>query len=91
MNLEELKIYLKADETDDDELISSLQVGAETYLVNAGIAVDYSNELYKLAIKMLVIHWYGNRINFAIGKVEKIAFTLDSIITSLKYNQVVAP
>lgn len=89
MELEDLKLYLRVDGTDEDTLIGSLQVGAETYLTNAGITVDYSNDLYKLAVKMLILHWYDNRMQFAIGRVaEKIAFTLESLIYSIKYNQV---
>jgi uncharacterized phage protein (predicted DNA packaging) len=87
MELDEIKTFLRVDGTDEDGLIEGLQLGAETYLTNAGVTKDYANDLYKLAVKMLIIHWYENRMNFAIGKVEKIAFSLESIIFSIKYNQ----
>lgn len=88
MNLEELKLFLKVDDYEEDALIQALQSAAEEYLTNAGINKDYTKELYKLAIKILVSHWYENRAVETIGKnVSKIAFGLDTILTQLKYSQ----
>jgi uncharacterized phage protein (predicted DNA packaging) len=61
MELSELKLYQKIDSDADDDLTESLKLAAETYLLNAGIIKDYSNELYKLAIKILTTHWSENR------------------------------
>ena len=48
----------------------------------------YTKELYKLAIKILISHWYENRAVETAGKnVSKIAFGLDTIIVQLKYTQ----
>lgn len=88
MELEELKIYLKIDDNEEDIFIQTLQTSAEEYLTNAGIIKDYSKELYKLAIKILVAHWYENRAVETIGKnITKIAFSLDVILIQLKYTQ----
>lgn len=88
MNLEDLKLFLKIDDHEEDALIEALQLSAEEYLTNAGINKDYSKELYKLAIKILVSHWYENRAIETIGKnVSKIAFGLDTILIQLKYSQ----
>lgn len=88
MNLEDLKLFLKIDDYEEDTLIEALQLSAEEYLTNAGIKKDYSKELYKLAIKILVSHWYENRAIETIGKnVSKIAFGLDTILIQLKYSQ----
>ncbi|MGG7145138.1 head-tail connector protein [Clostridium nigeriense] len=88
MDLEELKLFLRIDGEEEDTLIEGLQLGAEEYLKNAGITKDYSKELYKLAIRILVSHWYENRSVETVGKnVSKIAFGLDTIITQLKYTQ----
>lgn len=88
MDLEELKLFLRVDGEEENSLIEGLKIGAEEYLTNAGIQKDYSNELYKLAIKILVIHWYENRAVETIGKnVSKIAFGLDTILVQLKYTQ----
>lgn len=88
MNLEDLKLFLRIDDYEEDNLIQALQLSAEEYLTNAGIKKDYTKELYKLAIKILVSHWYENRSVETIGKnVSKIAFGLDTILIQLKYSQ----
>lgn len=88
MNLNDLKLFLKIDYDEEDDLIQGLQLSAEEYLTNAGINKDYSKELYKLAIKILVSHWYENRLVENVGKnTTKIAFGLDTILIQLKYSQ----
>lgn len=88
MNIDDLKLFLKIDDYEEDNLIQALQLSAEEYLTNAGIKKDYSKELYKLAIKILVSHWYENRAVETIGKnVSKIAYGLDTILMQLKYSQ----
>jgi uncharacterized phage protein (predicted DNA packaging) len=86
LELEELKLFMKIDGTDEDTLITSLQAAAEEYMKNAGVIKDYTKFLYALAIKMLVGHWYENRS--VVGKADKLAFSLDSMIIQLKYTQV---
>lgn len=88
MDLEELKLFLRIDGEEENSLIEGLKIGAEEYLTNVGIQKDYSKELYKLAIKILISHWYENRSVETIGKnVSKIAFGLDTILVQLKYTQ----
>lgn len=87
MEIEELKLYLKADDTEDDELILALQKSAEEYLKNAGVSQAYTKELYKLAIKLLVAHWYENRKAESDKSKNQISFGLNTIITQLKYTQ----
>lgn len=85
MELDELKIFIRADGTDEDLLIGSLQIAAEIFITNTGVIKDYANELYRLAVKLLVLHWYENRE--VVGKADKLAFSLETIIFSIKYNQ----
>lgn len=88
MDIEDLKLFLRIDTNEEDLTIANLKLAAEEYLNNAGIKKNYEKELYKLAIKILVSHWYENRSVETIGKnVSKIAFGLDVIITQLKYSQ----
>lgn len=81
----EIKGYLRLDEdyTDEDDELTSLAMAAENYLINAGCILSSENELAKLAIKILVVHWYENRE--PIGKADRLAFGLDNIIIQLKY------
>lgn len=88
MELEELKLFLRVDGNEEDSLIKSLQASAEEYLTDAGIMKNYNKEKYKLAVKILVNHWYENRAVETIGKnVSKVAFGLDTILVQLKYSQ----
>ena len=80
--LEEIKNYMRIDEDYEDSLINSLIESANIYLLNAGVQ-NFENDLYKLAVKMLVLHWYENRE--VIGEAKKLAFSLDNIITQLQY------
>lgn len=81
--IEEIKLYLRLDEDYDDLLLQNLVNSAILYLKNAGVKDGSETDLYNLAIKMLVLHWYENRE--IVGKADKLAFSLDSIITQLKY------
>ena len=78
--LDEVKLYLKIDNDEDDNLLKSLI----EYLINAGCKIYEENDLSKLAINLLVGHWYENRE--VIGKADKLAFSLESIIIQLKYS-----
>lgn len=85
MKLEELKLYLRIDGTEDDDLLIALQDGAVDYLKNAGVA-ESSNALYGLAVKLLVSHWYENRISVAIGSTTKqLEYSLQAIMAQLMY------
>lgn len=84
MDIDELKNYLKVDNDEDNDLIESLHVAAEEYMANIGISVAYEKKLYVLAIKMLVSHWYENRMIHSKKARAKLSFGLDSIILQLK-------
>ncbi|WP_024833828.1 head-tail connector protein [Ruminiclostridium josui] len=85
LTLEEAKKYLKADvdDTSEDQDIESLISAAEEYLKNAGCKLPEGNELAKLAIKLLVVHWHENRE--PIGKADKLQYSLSNIIFQLQY------
>lgn len=85
MELDELKLYLRIDHDDEDTLLTSLLKTAKEYMKNAGCVIS-EGELYNLAIKILVSHWYENRE--VTGKADALAHSLDSIITQLKYCRV---
>ncbi|MGD6897113.1 head-tail connector protein [Bacillus infantis] len=85
--LTEVKQYLRIEEewTEEDSLLSSLIVAAKMFIKNAtGITADESDDLHKLVINLLVVHWFENRE--PIGKANKLAFSLDSILFQLQYS-----
>jgi len=85
MTIEEVKLFLRIDGDYENTLLVALQDSAEEYMTNAGVAKDYLKSTYTLAIKILIGHWYENR--GAIGKTDRLAFSLDAIILQLKYTQ----
>lgn len=88
MTIDDIKKYLRIDYDDEDSLLSSLNNAAEQYLYNSG-AINLQGPLYDLAIKMLISHWYENRVAVNIGSISKeLEFSLNSIITQLKYCEV---
>lgn len=88
MELEEIKLYMRIDSSEDDILIADMQLAAEEYLANAGITKDYLKNLYKLAVKLLIKHWYDNRdatIDGGVGTVsKKLEYSLSSIMFQLR-------
>lgn len=86
LDVTEAKSYLRLEEdyTDEDNDIEALLSAAEGYLKNAGCTLNDGDEVAKLAVKILVVHWYENRDT--IGKGDNLAFGLQSLITQLKYS-----
>ncbi|WP_427340644.1 head-tail connector protein [Caloranaerobacter sp. DY30410] len=88
MDISEVKEFLRLEQdyTEEDIFLNSLIVAAKEYIKNAtSLDYDDTNELYKLAIKILVTHWYENREAISERKTDKIAFSLNSILTQLQY------
>lgn len=86
MELQEIKDYLRVE--DEDDTLLALQRAAEEYLENAGVLVGYEKELYKIAIKLLISHWYENRMIYNEKSVHLLPFSLNAIIMQLKYEEV---
>ncbi|MEG0282286.1 MAG: head-tail connector protein [Clostridia bacterium] len=74
--------YCKVTTLEDKILINELVKAAILYMKNKGIN-ESADALYSLALKMLVLHWHDNRE--VIGKADKLAFSLESILFALKY------
>lgn len=77
------KDFLRVDFDEEDELIESLISASDNYLQNAGAKKDAGEKLYELGQLILISHWYDNRE--AIGKADKLAFSLQSILFQLKW------
>lgn len=86
MQLEEIKLYLKVDGTDEDSLLEALQKSAENYLEGAGISKDYTKGTYSLAVKLLISHWYTNRgVSYESKSLEQIPFGIRALIQQLQF------
>lgn len=81
LTLEELKNYLRIDESEDDGLLTLLVSSAKEYLASAGVPESDKNQ-YKLAVMLLVAMNYENRDPST--KIDTLNFALQSIIHQLK-------
>lgn len=82
--LEHVKQYLRIDGDQDNTMLGLLINSAKEYLANAGVEAQEST-LYKLAITMLVTHWYENREQRIDGRTSRtIELGLQTIILQLR-------
>lgn len=84
--LPHVKEYLRVSGDHDDNMLGLLIDSAKEYLSNAGVPDDVEEDkLYKLAITMLVTHWYENREQDIDGRTSRtIELGLQTIILQLK-------
>ena len=64
MTVDDVKNYLRLDSdiTEDDSLVQSLMAAAQQYIVNqTGKQYKADDEVWNMAIKLLVAHWYEIR------------------------------
>ncbi|WP_024615838.1 head-tail connector protein [Clostridium sp. Ade.TY] len=91
LSLEEVKEYLKVDYDDEDDLLNELIEVAEEYLYAAtGKKFDSTNKRAKLYCRVLVNEWFKDRAltensTKNLNVTQKIRFTLQSILTQLKF------
>lgn len=92
MQLEDVKLYLRVDGTEDDNLLSSLLISTKSYIENAtGLTEDMVQEnegikeLYYLTCKILIAHWYENRTPQTTGpNFHTLDFSLTSLFLQLE-------
>lgn len=82
--LEHVKEYLRIDGDQDDNMLGLLIDSAKEYLSNAGVK-EQDSTLYRLAITMLVTHWYEHREQSIDGRTSRvIEMGLQTIILQLR-------
>ena len=84
MDINELKSYLRVTDNEENNLIDGLQKAAEEFLANEGVQVSYDMKLYSLAVKLLVAHWYDNRMVQSDKPYTNLSYSLDAIVLQLK-------
>lgn len=61
MTVEEIKLYLKVDNDDEDALIEGQMAAATRYIERTTGKAYTDDEVWNICVKMLVAHWYENR------------------------------
>lgn len=86
MQAKDIKEYLRIDHEEDNNMLESLITRAEIYIKNGVGEIDESNELFKMAVTVLVGHWYDNRELARIGNSSyPIPHSFEAIIQQLRY------
>lgn len=85
--LENIKGYLRIDGDYDDQLLETLIYSAENYLLGAGVK-KRDDHLYKIAITMLVTHWYENREQVTGSTPKNMPMGLKAIILQMGLGEV---
>lgn len=91
LSLEEIKNFCRIDEADEQEekeIEEILKPSAEAYLEGAitnKSLLTYTNPQYRLAVLLLINHYYNNRDILTIGTVvEETPKTLQAILMQLQ-------
>lgn len=79
--------FMGLDEEDYDSLVFEILInGAKGYLKNAGVPKANQNKaLYKLAVALLVSHWWDNGQVVTDVNNQPLKYSLSYIISQLKY------
>ncbi len=86
LTLEETKVWLRVDGSDEEPLIQTLMGAAEAYLHNAvEVEFDSTNQLAKLFCLVLCADWYENRDLIGAQPSDKLRFTVQSILAQLQH------
>lgn len=86
MDIQEIKDYLRIEHEEDDGMLTLLEKRAALYIQNGVGTVDTTNDLYKMAVTVLVGHWYDNRELSRIGNNSyNIPHSFEAIIQQLRY------
>ncbi len=95
--LNDVKLYCRIDSDDEDDLLNEMIAAAKNQIFGQCGKTSYVNgevepirledtELFKLAVKMLVAHWYDNRGAVSVGEMKNIPYAVDSIIAEFRLN-----
>lgn len=89
MDIVLLKKYLKIDEdiTELDVPLAGYLTAAETYIMNAGCKVDYTNKLCEIIVVILVTRMFENPDLLISKSVEDVGITVNGMIAQLRLSQ----
>ena len=85
MNIEDVKLWLRIDHNDEDELIQMLIDSSKNYFKNATGYEFNDSPQAKLFCLVLITDWYENRELIGHKVSEKVRFTIQSMLAQLTY------
>lgn len=99
MTLDDMKLYLRVDNVEEEDIISSLMTAAESFIqkttgktqIATGVdelgvttyAAISTDELYNLCVKIMVSHWYENRAVQSPTQLNDFSFSAQALINHI--------
>jgi uncharacterized phage protein (predicted DNA packaging) len=84
LTLEQVKEFMRIETSDEDAFLSSLISVSQTFIINATHPnADSTTELFKLAQRFIILHWYENRE--IIGSSNGMNFHFEAILQQIRY------
>lgn len=83
MTLNDVKLYLRVDGYDEDDVIQSLIDAAKEFIkTGTGVTFTDTDARHVLTLKMIVAHWYDNR--GLIGSTAELPFTVTAQLLQIE-------
>lgn len=83
MTLNDVKLYLRVDGYDEDDVIQSLIDAAKEFIkTGTGVTFTDTDARHVLTLKMIVAHWYDNR--GLIGSAAELPFTITAQLVQIE-------
>ena len=89
MTLDDMKLYLRVDNVEEEDIISSLMTAAESFIQQTtgktlkGTAAISTDDLYNLCIKLMVAHWFENRAVQTSTALNDFSFSVQALINHI--------
>lgn len=84
--LEELRLYLRLDEIDSEELPALYEAAKEYIQTSTGKRYDPNKKLMRLCAKMLTAHWYQERGMYAKSGYTEYSYSVTALLCQMKQN-----
>lgn len=83
MTLNDVKLYLRVDGYDEDDVIQSLIDAAKAFIkTGTGVTFTDTDARHVLTLKMIVAHWYDNR--GLVGSATELPFTVTAQLLQIE-------
>ncbi|EHM37864.1 head-tail connector protein [Anaeroglobus geminatus] len=83
MTLNDVKLYLRVDGYDEDDVIQSLIDAAKEFIkTGTGVTFTDTDARHVLTLKMIVAHWYDNR--GLVGSTAELPFTVTAQLLQIE-------
>lgn len=81
--LEELRLYLRLDEIESDELEALLDTAKDFIKTSTGKEYDSNNSLMRLCAKILAAHWYQERGLYSKSGYQEYAYSATTLLQQI--------